>query len=161
MEAGGSKVLEAEQVKGTCRAQRGVKALREVYPVSGFLYITCKLCSYGIERYQQRCVTSSKKNPSFHCRLSTLHLWKSSSHVSHAGRVRDNVRQDMAPELIVPTVGVHRLTVAAIFAVASRDIAAIFTQPYVVVAVVLGTSKPAPNAVFQLVRGETTQLVES
>jgi hypothetical protein len=67
----------------------------------------------------------------------------------------------MAPELIVPTVGVHRLTVAAIFAVASRDIAAIFTQPYVVVAVVLGTSKPAPNAVFQLVRGETTQLVES
>ena len=61
MEAGRSKVLEAEQVKGTCRAQRGVKALREVYPVSGFLYITCKLCSYGIERYQQRCVTSSKK----------------------------------------------------------------------------------------------------
>ena len=67
----------------------------------------------------------------------------------------------MAPELIVPTVGVHRLTVAAIFAVASRDVAAIFTQPYVVVAVVLGASELAPDAVLQLVRGETTQLDES
>ena len=67
----------------------------------------------------------------------------------------------MAPELIVPTLSVHRVTVVAIFAVASRDIAAIFTQPYIVVAVVFVASEPAPNAVFQLVRGETAQLVES
>ena len=67
----------------------------------------------------------------------------------------------MAPELIVPTVGVHRLTVAAIFAVASRDIAALFTQSHAVVAVVRGASESAPDAVFRLVRGETTQLDES
>jgi hypothetical protein len=71
VEAGGSKVLEAEQVKGTYRAQRGVKALREVYPEPGFLYITCKLCSYGIERYQQRCVTPSKKTQTFTLELTS------------------------------------------------------------------------------------------
>ena len=77
MEAGGSKVLEAEQVKETCRAQRGVTALREVYPVSGFLYITCKLCSYGIERYQQRCVTSSKKTSASTVDPSSLEILES------------------------------------------------------------------------------------
>lgn len=67
----------------------------------------------------------------------------------------------MAPELIVPALGVHIVTAVAIFAVASRDVAALFTQSYVVVAVVLVTSKPVPNAVFRLVRGQTAQLVES
>lgn len=89
MEAGGSKVLEAEQLKGTCRAQRGVKALREVYPVSGFLYITCKLCSYGIERYQQRCVTPSKKTQISSFDLIILELGESRlTHSNDPGRSR-------------------------------------------------------------------------
>jgi len=77
VEAGGSKVLETKQVKGTCRAQRGVKALREVYPESGVLYITCKLCSYGIERYQQRCVTPSKKTQTPTVEPTSLEVLKS------------------------------------------------------------------------------------
>lgn len=158
MEAGGSEVLEAEQVKGTCRAQRGVKALREVYPVPGFLYITCKLCSYGIERYQQRCVTPSKEDPDLHYRLD---IPGNPQVASRVGWTQDNVRQHVAPEFIVPAIHERRIAFAAIFVVAAWNIAASVTQPYVVVAVVLGTSELARNAVLQFVRGEATQLGKS
>ena len=66
----------------------------------------------------------------------------------------------MAPELIEPAVGVHEIAGATVFAVAPRNIAAIATQPYVVVAVVLVASEPARNAFLPLIRGQTTQLVE-
>lgn len=158
MEAGGSKVLEAEQVKGTCRAQRGVKALREVYPVPGFLYITCKLCSYGIEHYQQRCLTRSKKTQNLHRRIG---IPGSPSVASHVGRTRDKVRQHMAPELVVPAFGVQVVTVVAILAIAPWNIATLVTQPYVMVAVVLGASEPVRSTLLPLIGGETTQLSES
>ena len=158
MEAGGSKVLEAEQVKGTCRAQRGVKALREVYPVSGFLYIICKLCSYGIEHYQQRCLTRSKTTQNLHRRIDVP---RSPPVASHVGRTRDKVRQHMAPELIVPALGVQVVTVVAILAIAPWNIAALVTQPYVMVAVVLGASEPVRSTLLPLVKGETTEFIET
>ena len=80
---------------------------------------------------------------------------------SHVGRTRDKVRQHMAPELIVPAFGVQVITVVAILAIAPWDVAALVTQPYVMVAVVLGASEPVRSTLLPLVRGETTQFIKT
>ena len=67
----------------------------------------------------------------------------------------------VAIKLVVPAVGVHEIAAVAIFTVAPRDVATLATQPYGVVAVVLVASEPVGNGVLRLIRGETTQLVES
>lgn len=160
MEAGGTKVLEAEQVKGTSRAQRGVKALREVYPEPGFLYITCKLCSYGIERYQQRCVTPSKKTQPCNLEFVIPANPRVASHVGRT-RLRGIVLQHMAVKLVVPAIHEQVRAFAAFIMVAAWNIAALVTQPDVVVAVVLSTSEPARETIFRFVEGKTTQLGKS
>jgi len=67
----------------------------------------------------------------------------------------------MAPELIEPAVGVRKVAAVTVFAVAPWNIATIATQPNVMVAEVLVASEPARNAFLPLIRGQTTQLVES
>jgi hypothetical protein len=67
----------------------------------------------------------------------------------------------MAPELIVPALGVQVVTVVAILAIAPWNIAALVTQPYVMVAVVLGASEPVRSTLLPLVKGETTEFIET
>jgi hypothetical protein len=71
------------------------------------------------------------------------------------------VCRHVAVKLVVPAVHKQIRAFAAFTVVAAWNIATLVTQPGVVIAVVLGTSKPARDAIFRFVGSETTQLVES
>ena len=101
---------------------------------------------------------TKQKDPNPYCRAN---IPGSPQVASDIGRFRDVVRQHMAPELIIPAVGVHIIAVVAIFAVTTRDVPALVTQSHVVVAVVLATSEQPRSTFLPLVRGEATQLSES
>ena len=74
---------------------------------------------------------------------------------------RGVVGQHMAEELLVTAVDEQIATFATVFVVAPRDIAALITQPYVVVTVVLGTSEPVGNGALRFTGLESAQLGES
>lgn len=67
----------------------------------------------------------------------------------------------MAVELLVPAIDEQIATFATFFVVAPWDIAALVTQPYVVVTVVLGTSEPVGNDTLRFIGLESAQLGES
>lgn len=82
------------------------------------------------------------------------------SHV-RGTRFRDMVTQHMAVELVISAIHEQIRAFAALVMVAAWNIATLVTQPDVVIAVVLGTSEPARDAIFRFVRCETTQLGKS
>jgi hypothetical protein len=75
--------------------------------------------------------------------------------------LRGIVLQHMAVKLVVPAIHEQIRAFAAFVVVAPWNVAALVTQSDVVIAVVLGTSEPASDAIFRFVKGETTQLGKS